>query len=110
MSDYYCSEINASESGVGEPVGLCCPDTFSPTYDMISGTWSCSDTDLCYPEPAGFCSVAYNPSMTLVEFQQWTADDGCLDSQAIGGSQACCSIVSFGDEDYYSDTDNVVIY
>ncbi len=84
-----------------EGVGLCCPVSYYPLKDL-SGMWSCVVTNPCYPEPTYPCGYEYS-SATFVD---WASDTGCLNSSS---SLACCNVVQFGSEGYWSDTDNVKV-
>lgn len=96
--DYYCAvgETDAS-------VGLCCPDGQRLTYDL--GYWSCGETRPCYDvSRTEYCNFRYGTD----PFSSWLNDGSeCLDSSA---PSACCSVVQFGDTDYFSDAGNVKVY
>jgi len=95
--DYYCSVPESDDS-----VGLCCPVGQEAYYDSFNGVWRCQPTDPCYPEPPYVCSYEYSSA-----FDQWLGDSGCVSP---GAGMACCSVVQFGEEDYWSDSGNVKVY
>ena len=95
--EYYCGSPESHED-----VGVCCPETYKPVYRAMDDEWSCQDTAVCLV-PYGSCDYSYSAG----NFTDWMNDPYCLDSSA---PSACCSVVQFGDEDYYSDSDNVKVY
>jgi len=108
---YYCSRGEYDNSSTG----LCCPESTYAFQDPIFGTWRCEPTDACYnpvdPWDNDFtCHYEYNNPLS-----SWINDtktDGnaaewCVDPP---NGLACCLVVEFMEEDYYSDTGNVIIY
>ena len=109
QTDYYCAQIETTESGIGEPVGLCCPSGEAPFFNLAYSEWGCRPSDPCLT-PTGNCDYQYT-SGTLLDW----ANDGidCLNPSDIdygGSSSACCAVISAGVNDYYSDSENVKIY
>ena len=104
---YYCSVPAADDS-----VGLCCPVGQEAYYDSLTSTWACQPTDPCYPTPQFECGYKYSAA----NFTDWigsvgdwqTASEWCVDPDA---GRACCLVVQFGEEDYWSDAPgNVKVY
>jgi hypothetical protein len=101
---YYCG--NAFDTRINDyrdDVGLCCLAGQYARYNNINGVWTCVPTDPCYPEPIYECGFTYSAPT----FNSWKNDDGCLNATT---PLACCSVIQFGELDYYSDTGNVKVY
>lgn len=94
---YYCavSETDAS-------VGLCCPVGQKLEYRPSRSEWSCVDTDPCLA-PSGYCDYKYG----VDPLSSWLGDSDCVSPSE---PSACCSVVLFGSEEYWSDTGNVKVY
>jgi len=94
---YYCG------SPVGrDDIGMCCLAGDEPYYDSSFGTWVCRPSDPCYPAPPFECNYDYS-----TQFTEWLGDVGCVDAST---TTACCNVVQFGTEDYYSNSNNIIIY
>ena len=98
-NSFYC----ASDASLDPAVGLCCPADWELDHDL--GTWSCIETDPCFSaSDSSYCNFAYSAA----NFSLWLADSpDCVDS---GAPSACCSVIQFGSEDYWSDEGNVKVY
>ena len=94
---HYCADNVA----VDPDVGLCCPA--GETLDYIFGTWTCIGSQPCRI-PEGLCSSDYGPNPLFIA---WALDNNCLNQ---GAPSACCSVIKFGELNYWSDTGNVKIY
>jgi hypothetical protein len=100
---YYCG--NAFDIRINDyrdDVGLCCQAGWEPYWNTVLSLWMCRDTMPCL-FPQGACDFTY----TVPSFNGWRTDLGCLNATA---PLACCSVIQFGELDYYSDTDNVKVY
>jgi hypothetical protein len=91
---------NYCAANVDPTVGLCCETGKWLQYTI--GMWRCTATQPCL-QPEGYCDYAYS----AVNFTSWFADAGCLDKAE---PSACCLVVEYGTEKYYSDVDNVKVY
>ena len=101
---YYCGVSDTDPA-----VGLCCQAGQKPEYNAAFGLWYCQDYAPCRPSPPYTCDYDYS-----TQFVNWSSSvysgigsDWCVYPAA---RQACCKVVAFGNEEYYSDTGNVVVY
>ena len=105
--NYYCGQAEEDES-----VGLCCLAGETPVLDPVYGTWSCQDTDPCYPTPQHECGYRYSAA----NFTDWIGDtrsDGDASEWCVAPSEgrACCEVVQFGKTEYWSNNPgNVKVY
>ncbi len=98
---FYCSYGINDTFSPHLPDGHCCQigEYWNPL------TLSCEQFDPCYPNPPYFCDYRYD-----TEFLNWTGDIDCHDPGAVPASKACCLALRFGNLEYYSDSNNVIIY
>ena len=109
---YQCSNGVDESGNVVDSVGLCCPAGQYPSKESGLGYWECLPSEICYTGDPLYdsCDYVYNS-----QFSAWIGSTGdyltsskwCVDPV---NQKACCLAVSFGSEDYYSDTNNVVVY
>jgi hypothetical protein len=108
---YYCGQaFDQRINDYRDDVGLCCPTGEEPRYISVDSIWRCSPTDPCYPAPRE-CDFDFE-----TQFTSWIGDtksdgDPSLWCVAPSEGRACCEVVQFGEEEYWSNNPgNVKVY
>jgi len=97
-TQFYCGNDGSQPS-----VGVCCPEGYEAEYYTALDVWGCVDTEPCRPAPPYNCDFDYS----VATFVNWSTDPGCLNATI---PLACCNVVQFGFENYWSDSGNVLVY
>ncbi len=105
-----------------QPQGFCCPKGAYSERNIITGEWSCQQSEQCGIDSSRDCNFDFSSSLSswVGSYYQGDPDDWCVSRvpwlyapPALGTvdqSAACCLIPRHGDTDYYVVEGNVRVF